>query len=458
MFPVAFAFIQLRDSLQYLQTNISTTFQYQPSQADLDKYIFFELRISNIQEGLSQLFMACSLNEIPSYQLDGDNQYIEAMYADLNANYENLTYHNILISPMENKYEINDNYFITIFIPNKTTYLYSLKVSSNQNAPCPNNCSNQQNACKSGFCDCQSNTLDLDCSKQAIELNLNQAETLIVNGFSYLYYQISKNQSNKLTFQISQSQRTQNTVDNIVAYLLIEDFVHGVPNSRYSSQTKQLTTNTDIKFVIYLKEVEFINQIQRYQKIIISIYSPQVQIIQVLVQNLNENNNDNRFIILISCAVVALVIIIIGIITYFVVKCKYQQNARVQEEQSVNQQLNLNIINEYMPIYQYARIFEITQFKRKQIIRQKNDQCTVCLIEFEELNDVRFCPCLHIFHSKCLELWFLKHQNCPNCRLEMSLKDLKKYEMEYNHRLDLDQQQVQINSQTQRPFNEQPFI
>ena len=53
------------------------------------------------------------------------------MYADLNANYENLTYHNILISPMENKYEINDNYFITIFIPNKTTYLYSLKVSSN---------------------------------------------------------------------------------------------------------------------------------------------------------------------------------------------------------------------------------------------------------------------------------------------------------------------------------------
>ena len=28
-------------------------------------------------------------------------------------------------------------------------------------------------------------------------------------------------------------------------------------------------------------------------------------------------------------------------------------------------------------------------------------------------------PCKHVFHTKCLETWFLRKKECPNCRSDI---------------------------------------
>ncbi|KAL8143642.1 hypothetical protein V2J09_016674 [Rumex salicifolius] len=43
--------------------------------------------------------------------------------------------------------------------------------------------------------------------------------------------------------------------------------------------------------------------------------------------------------------------------------------------------------------------------------------CSVCLTEFEEGDDLRLLPkCNHAFHISCIDTWLRSHQNCPLCR------------------------------------------
>ncbi|XP_059662849.1 probable E3 ubiquitin-protein ligase XERICO isoform X2 [Cornus florida] len=47
----------------------------------------------------------------------------------------------------------------------------------------------------------------------------------------------------------------------------------------------------------------------------------------------------------------------------------------------------------------------------------KQEECSVCLTEFEPETEIHQLPCGHIFHKLCLEKW-LKYWKvtCPNCR------------------------------------------
>ena len=37
--------------------------------------------------------------------------------------------------------------------------------------------------------------------------------------------------------------------------------------------------------------------------------------------------------------------------------------------------------------------------------------------------------CYHIFHSKCIEQWFIEHQNCPICKKDFARGADKKYNL-----------------------------
>lgn len=57
-------------------------------------------------------------------------------------------------------------------------------------------------------------------------------------------------------------------------------------------------------------------------------------------------------------------------------------------------------------------------------IEEKADCCSVCLNEFEDDDWVRSLPCSgkHLFHAKCIEMWFLTSNNrpaCPLCKMDM---------------------------------------
>ncbi|KAJ6856014.1 hypothetical protein NC651_040582 [Populus alba x Populus x berolinensis] len=48
--------------------------------------------------------------------------------------------------------------------------------------------------------------------------------------------------------------------------------------------------------------------------------------------------------------------------------------------------------------------------------------CTICLGEFSEGEEVRVLPkCSHGFHVKCIDKWLLLHSSCPLCRQTLAL-------------------------------------
>ena len=44
------------------------------------------------------------------------------------------------------------------------------------------------------------------------------------------------------------------------------------------------------------------------------------------------------------------------------------------------------------------------------------EACGVCLSPFEEGDELRTLPCLHHFHSSCVDRWLALKPLCPECR------------------------------------------
>lgn len=46
--------------------------------------------------------------------------------------------------------------------------------------------------------------------------------------------------------------------------------------------------------------------------------------------------------------------------------------------------------------------------------------CTICQEEYSDNTQVLCLPCTHLFHEKCIDEWFNKSTECPNCRSNVS--------------------------------------
>ena len=64
----------------------------------------------------------------------------------------------------------------------------------------------------------------------------------------------------------------------------------------------------------------------------------------------------------------------------------------------------------------------------KRLLRSSNtvdnqedntEKCTICLCEFEEGEDVRRLPCMHLFHVSCVDQWLTTVKFCPLCRVDI---------------------------------------
>ncbi|CAF0782603.1 unnamed protein product [Didymodactylos carnosus] len=62
-----------------------------------------------------------------------------------------------------------------------------------------------------------------------------------------------------------------------------------------------------------------------------------------------------------------------------------------------------NMIDHHLPIVKYDE---------KKI---KQSDCAICLIDFEQNQEVRQLPCSHVYHQKCIDQWLLKQFICPSC-------------------------------------------
>ncbi|KAL3083491.1 hypothetical protein niasHS_011293 [Heterodera schachtii] len=57
---------------------------------------------------------------------------------------------------------------------------------------------------------------------------------------------------------------------------------------------------------------------------------------------------------------------------------------------------------------------------------QSAESCAICLGNYEHGESVITLPCAkgkHEFHTKCIQLWFKKHINCPICRKEIGVPE-----------------------------------
>ena len=52
--------------------------------------------------------------------------------------------------------------------------------------------------------------------------------------------------------------------------------------------------------------------------------------------------------------------------------------------------------------------------------REQQQQCSVCLAEFEDGEAVRTLPCFHSYHAECIDRWLGTHRTCPICKFEIA--------------------------------------
>lgn len=60
----------------------------------------------------------------------------------------------------------------------------------------------------------------------------------------------------------------------------------------------------------------------------------------------------------------------------------------------------------------------------------KEEVCSICLdkvINGSKIRKIKFCP--HYFHSECIQDWVKVNETCPNCKLELSKKNMVKMQL-----------------------------
>lgn len=69
---------------------------------------------------------------------------------------------------------------------------------------------------------------------------------------------------------------------------------------------------------------------------------------------------------------------------------------------------------------------EIDQLPTYRVTAAAKDEaddkrCVVCLVDFEEKQLVRVLPCLHEYHTRCIDKWLKSNRTCPICRAEVNV-------------------------------------
>jgi hypothetical protein len=110
-----------------------------------------------------------------------------------------------------------------------------------------------------------------------------------------------------------------------------------------------------------------------------------------IINNINKNNNNNNRNIVINI------------------------NNNINSEGRLNN--NNTILDEIFNNEKY-----LGPKKCKKEYEKYNIECTICLEKFkEDIDMVSLTPCYHLFHNKCLNIYFKKNKmaKCPNCKFDI---------------------------------------
>jgi hypothetical protein len=75
---------------------------------------------------------------------------------------------------------------------------------------------------------------------------------------------------------------------------------------------------------------------------------------------------------------------------------------------------DLNTILKFLPVW------EVRENKK----HDNNNNCVVCLCEFQIGDIISALPCCHVFHTECIQNWFKNELTCPVCKFEVTLSSI----------------------------------
>ena len=68
----------------------------------------------------------------------------------------------------------------------------------------------------------------------------------------------------------------------------------------------------------------------------------------------------------------------------------------------------------------------IPVFTVKENNKSSNNNCPICLSDFEVGEKKSTLPCMHCFHCGCIERWIKKKKSCPICKIDISIETFKR--------------------------------
>ena len=85
---------------------------------------------------------------------------------------------------------------------------------------------------------------------------------------------------------------------------------------------------------------------------------------------------------------------------------------------------NINLNNNINP----DELNRIMEFLPSTVLQEKkegiNNECVICLSEYEAGDSITTLPCAHIFHTECIKSWLQSKNHCPVCKFEITLNSL----------------------------------
>lgn len=90
---------------------------------------------------------------------------------------------------------------------------------------------------------------------------------------------------------------------------------------------------------------------------------------------------------------------------------RYLENRR---NASANRGASQHTIESFTFPHKYKRMK-----KETDDMEDNTEKCTICLSEFEDFEDVRRLPCMHLFHVECVDQWLSSNKRCPICRVDI---------------------------------------
>ena len=101
-----------------------------------------------------------------------------------------------------------------------------------------------------------------------------------------------------------------------------------------------------------------------------------------------------------------------------------------ENNENSNADLLLDELLEDNNLFEQNDTQEILRYIPTSIVKEQkkstdnNNKCVICLSEFQVGEKESTLPCLHIFHSECIEKWIREKKWCPVCKFDISLQSL----------------------------------